>query len=843
MSTESKGAQEVTLCKTFDDVFRAELADIRERHNRTNRPKIPDDPARSMPTTALGLTGLACSGGGIRSAAFCLGVLQGLQSKDVIRNMDYLSTVSGGGYIATTMTIGMSSGGGSSNQDGTFPFGRLDDERREPPEVRHLRDNSRYLLQNGWRSAVSAVVIYLRGIAMNLLVLLPILLVAAALLVSLNPDTRELTINEFLALNLTNVFGNTRVPFTVAAASVVAALLVVYAVLVSVVPIAPLKNRQRAAQVAGWISFIGLLVVVVELHTVLLRLVFEAQGYIKYPEQAVPTTGAQVFKFIYESAKTFVLMVTPLVVVALPFIKTLAAKAVEGGAGDWGDLAKRIASRVILVIAASVVPLLLWLAMMQLAFWGTAVSTCPGSNVMLTCARDQVVNGWPHAPPVLQWLFGQPIVSRDPAAFHWMKVPILYGTIALVLIALWPFLSVNSNSLHQLYRDRLGSAFLIRRRALRDDPDERVDPVDRFCLTEIEPKQAPYHLINSALNVPGSPFANRRGRNADFFLFSRRYIGSEATGYVETEKAEKVVDGLNIGTAMAISGAAAAPNMGMASVRPLSPTIAFLNVRLGRWVRHPRDIENRVAKLEKRQDKKSKGTERQGQLHLSRIPGPLYLLFEAFSKSGRAVRGGKKNEKRNAFVFLTDGGHIDNTGIYELLRRRCRLIISIDAEADPNFNGAALIQVERFARIDLNVLIRMNWMPIGTRTLAVSEEMRKKVLKAESGPHVAVGLIDYPPAPGGTGKREKGVLIYINPSLSGDENDYVIAYKAAYPRFPHETTADQLFSEEQFEAYRALGEHIARRFLDGRDEVVAFSDDRAELLEMIQTLIPGTALR
>jgi hypothetical protein len=101
---------------------------------------------------------------------------------------------------------------------------------------------------------------------------------------------------------------------------------------------------------------------------------------------------------------------------------------------------------------------------------------------------------------------------------------------------------------------------------------EAVELDDGFCLTDIKPQQGPYHLINAAL--PGSRFANRRGRNADFFLFSRCLIGSEATGYVETEKAERAVDGLNIGTAMAISEAAAAPNMGMASVRPLSPTIA-----------------------------------------------------------------------------------------------------------------------------------------------------------------------------------------------------------------------------------------------------------------------------
>jgi hypothetical protein len=87
------------------------------------------------------------------------------------------------------------------------------------------------------------------------------------------------------------------------------------------------------------------------------------------------------------------------------------------------------------------------------------------------------------------------------------------------------------------------------------------------------------------------------------------------------------------------------------------------------------------------------------------------------------------------------------------------------------------------------------------------------------------------------------VLIYIKASLSGDESDYVTAYKAAYPRFPHETTADQLFSEEQFEAYRALGEHIARRFLDGRDEVAAFPDDRAELVEIVRSTIPGATPR
>jgi hypothetical protein len=148
-----------------------------------------------------------------------------------------------------------------------------------------------------------------------------------------------------------------------------------------------------------------------------------------------------------------------------------------------------------------------------------------------------------------------------------------------------------------------------------------------------------------------------------------------------------------------------------------------------------------------------------------------------------------------------------------------------------------LVQVARFARIDMIVMIRMNWQPIGAPTRAVSEEIRKRELKAERGPHVAVGLIDYPPALGRT-EREKGMLVYIKASLSGDENDYLTAYKAAHPAFPHET-ADQLFSEEQLEAYRALGEHITRRFLDGRDPVAVFPEDRAALLGIIEALIPG----
>jgi hypothetical protein len=136
------------------------------------------------------------------------------------------------------------------------------------------------------------------------------------------------------------------------------------------------------------------------------------------------------------------------------------------------------------------------------------------------------------------------------------------------------------------------------------------------------------------------------------------------------------------------------------------------------------------------------------------------------------------------------------------------------------------------------VRIDLNWKPIAIRSRAASEEVTKKIVNPTAGPHVALGLIDYPPPEDGDRLRETGVLVYIKASLSGDENDYVMAYKAAHARFPHETTLDQFFSEEQFEVYRALGEHITRRFLEGQDAAAATTALRTQLLEMVSRAIP-----
>jgi hypothetical protein len=231
--------------------------------------------------------------------------------------------------------------------------------------------------------------------------------------------------------------------------------------------------------------------------------------------------------------------------------------------------------------------------------------------------------------------------------------------------------------------------------------------------------------------------------------------------------------------------------MGSNSIKALTPTLALLNVRLGYWLKNPRFVRET-----------SKPQHRSTLYLWAEITGRLYENSDA--------------------VYLTDGGHIENLGVYELLRRRCKVIIAVDAEADAPMNFSSLMTLQRYARIDLGIRIDLPWTPIQACTLAL---MNANAGKPPPSPppanpdraHVAIGVIDY-------GGGEKGYLVYIKSSLTGDENDYLRDYARRNDRFPHETTGDQFFSEEQFEVYRALGFHMTHGFLsdapDAHDVIV-----------------------
>jgi hypothetical protein len=271
-------------------------------------------------------------------------------------------------------------------------------------------------------------------------------------------------------------------------------------------------------------------------------------------------------------------------------------------------------------------------------------------------------------------------------------------------------------------------------------------------------------------------------------MFTPEYTGSDATGYIGTARIEKDETALDLGTAMAISGAAISSNMGRQTIRPLSLTLALLNIRLGYWLRNPLWIRKDRPRFERLLDIRS-----------------TLLLAEMF---------GLITETSNT-IYLTDGGNIENLGVYALLKRRCPIIIAVDAEADPAMGFGSFLLLERYARIDLGVSIDLPWQAIRERALAVNEALdpssdKPDPLPAWPGPHCAAGEIYY-----GLDPAERGILLYIKASLSGDENDYLLDYKRRNPDFPHETTGDQFFGEEQLEAYRALGFHIVSMVLNG----------------------------
>jgi len=238
---------------------------------------------------------------------------------------------------------------------------------------------------------------------------------------------------------------------------------------------------------------------------------------------------------------------------------------------------------------------------------------------------------------------------------------------------------------------------------------------------------------------------------------------------MKTEQMEQYDRNLDLGTAMAISGAAASPNMGVTTVKPLVFIMTLLNIRLGYWLPNPRTVSD-ASWLTR--------------LGLHRGPGPKHVLKEAIGHV----------DARGKFVNVSDGGHIENLGIYELLRRRCKLIIAVDGEADPNMIFNSLVKLQLYARLDMGIEIELDLDSIRSDAKGLSKQQWVS------------GKIRY-------GDNEVGRLLYIKSSVTGDEYEYVRAYRAKNPAFPHEPTSDQFFSEAQFEAYRALGYQIGDQLL------------------------------
>lgn len=458
--------------------------------------------------------------------------------------------------------------------------------------------------------------------------------------------------------------------------------------------------------------------------------------------------------------------------------------------------------------------------------------------------------------------------------------------------------NINATSIHGFYRDRLSSTFLLR------DLNGRVAPENSLRTSELcqSGSICPYPIINVAVNMQSSSDLSLRDRRSDCFIFTKWFSGGTRTGYAETVELEIARPDLRLNTAMAISAAAASPNMGRMTSSFTTLLMTLLNVRLGYWIPNPKYLTPRttsfaeVFKTELRSQVVprwkaaysqyeypfrgspsetplctnglfglafSGGGIRSAALNIGIVQvldhcglfrhfdylssvsgggytacaiatlmrfgghqpssvGPPSAMEIARNREAGSLRGflrtqcqiwrlphlnlGREmisclHEGQN-WVNVSDGGHIENLATIELLRRRCKFIVIGDGEADPEhtFNGA--VTLIEFAALELNAKISL---PLEELKISKDAKPGEERLSKE---HFAIGTVEYFNDDNSEGSV--GLILYLKSSLTGDEPEVVEGYASVNKAFPHEPTSDQFFDIRQFEAYRILGNHVAR---------------------------------
>jgi len=814
-------------------IFEFEQQIIRKRRRKHGKETTRNHPAGSPPpksadrNTADGgngllddLAGLALSGGGIRASTFSLGVLQALDRHGILNRIDYLSTVSGGGYIGSSLVTTSVKGGGAfafgsapkGTSLGPTPSKMLDaSDLADSDAIGHLRNYSNYLIPKGFSDILTAAAVIVRGLTANAALILWIPLVLAALTVFSNPTRADLVNSDIFGVKL---FWPPVQHFAVTLFILAAAFLYffIWALLRSAIRAQMLADAVgRAPRYGAMVLVVVVLAAFIEFQPKAVNILFNAMDPPKaLPDGTMPEGGRSFLTWLG-------LMLAPITAAVTFFRETLKGYLADTYySKTYSALLARGIAKLTLWIGALALPLLIWIFYLHLSYWAIADSN----------AADP----FGHSPNWFLWL------KAHMGEIAW--APYLVMGALLAFFSFW--LKPNANSLHHLYRDRLSRAFHFDPNSFqpgRPNPRPYVPQ-----LSELASEDAPYHLINTAINVQSSAEANRRGRNADFFMLSPLFVGSRVTGYVPTRAYShpKIDTPLTVATAVAISGAAASANMGSQTIRVLSPTLAMLNVRLGYWLRNPRQVPLLTGAMPEEALPLVAAPHRRRSLprrlwEMLTSNGHFFLLAEMFSFL----------DERSGFIYLTDGGHIENLGIYELLRRRCKVIVVVDSEADPQMRYGSFITLQIHARIDLGIRIDLPMEAVRKAHLeamkAISEDATGKAnaptpeKAAENGharpllPHIAIGQIHY-------GKNQSGTLVYIKASLTGDENDYVLDYARRNPTFPHESTGDQFFTEEQFEVYRALGFHITDRFFSAKDDAVAMTADKCAARKIKDTM-------
>ncbi|MBF0417198.1 MAG: patatin-like phospholipase family protein [Magnetococcales bacterium] len=391
----------------------------------------------------------------------------------------------------------------------------------------------------------------------------------------------------------------------------------------------------------------------------------------------------------------------------------------------------------------------------------------------------------------------------------------LYVFFTLLLSTVLGFwANINHVSMHRFYRDRLREAFMPSNNQSELEtfcpsiPSNKADEFALYDLSQRTPAK-PYHLINTTMNTSTSKNPKWAGRGGQNFIFSPLYCGSDATGYQSTKT---FADGqFSLATAFTISGAAVDPNTGITRFGPLAFLMALLNIRLGYWCVNPNPKFN-----PKRYNKPSTP---------SWLPSIWNEMFQ------------QNLDEEQEFIHLADGGHFENLAAYELIRRRCKVIIIGDAGADPGNTFDTLGNLVQKVRVDFEVEITIDTAPMRPDDKPEEEQKSRQTSAGKKlcdTPYL-VGTIAYPEI-----KQDKmtvaqttGYLIYINTCLFDDLPQCVWTYQRMNKEFPEQTTADQFFDEAQFEAYRELGYHALQRMI--KDVHDGASPEQTQEPEQTQT--------
>ncbi|MGB0034383.1 MAG: patatin-like phospholipase family protein [Candidatus Acidiferrales bacterium] len=873
------------------------------------------------------LVGLSFSGGGIRSATFNLGVLEGLAEFRRLRMFDYLSTVSGGGYIGSWLTSWILRSGDVRSVEESLKPDRTDKpHHQEPRQIRFLREYSNYLTPRlGLLGADTwaAVAIYTRNLLLNQaililflfsLLLIPHILVWITLRASdLNfahsvlaaPATIFLLagIGQIqLARNMRAIAGSPsgkRFPqytrqgwilWTIAAPLFLSAwitsvwlwqlrswewsvwtfLAVGAAGFGMTWTIAARWNPPRAgAEIAPsdswkawllsiffallsgaagglllrtvadklfqrWIAVDGSIWHVVSFGTPIIVIVFLLTGALQLglTGRLVPDPrrewwgrlGGWLLIISIAWAAAFGLAIySPIGVMWLKdWMKGISAAwlintgiAVIGGQSartgsrgtrTWKDTALSVTPYIFIV---GLVAGLSWILELVLAKMNAdpAVDSAM-SRFLAGSPIAQKMSGWvitldatpstagTHQQGVVNAIASTAEGARDYIWAHWdildatfnYKLLIPFGVCVGLCILLAYRVDLNEFSMNLFYRNRLVRCYLGATRENRNyNPFTGFDQMDDLPLKNLRSDacySGPLPIVNTTLNLVKGKNLAWQERMSESFTMTPLRCGFDVTlekldmdddqnlqpeklspfSYRPTTCYAYEDAGLRLGTAVSISGAAASPNMGYHTSPALAFLMTFFNVRLGFWAGNPRNEKTWTR------------------------PGPTFGLMQLLDE----LFGQTDDEAK--YVYLSDGGHFENLGVYELVKRRCKYILACDAGADGSYAFGDLGGAIRKCREDFGIEIRLD-------TTALEPRGEDKLSKW----HCAVGTILYSQVDPGA---KDGTFVYLKASLTGEETADVLNYHREHPDFPHQTTANQWFTESQFESYRRLGQHV-----------------------------------